>query len=481
MLILFLIILPIVNSQSTFSWRDNFDYTSTNQFTTAGWTITQNPSGVSFSNNTIILDGTTGDTSVAYSNHFPDGITEWTVESKSKWLGAGHSQPVAALSTDKHGYSFAADGWYGYFCLYRDGVKTTFGTYNEQVDVWVNMTMVMQGNNLYMYYNGQLENVYTETDTSPQHAVSLSISGPWEGNEAYEYCQFNAGAYSSSPNNSPAPSGEVNTVWVPPTVNGAVTPIITVGAVASVAALTAAFTSVPQAGASGFFEKIAEKLRELFPESIKKWFEELVSSKRKLKVDEKQGSPYLPTKSELIVYAFSVVISTVSFAYVKVISLDQFLIILPTFFATSIIVSLLRTYVLTLYSRRKGVWTEYKLWYFGVGLFLVTTFALKSPFSSPTRTVHHGRNFTEKLGGFLAIASVLITLGFAGLFLILLQSGYVLVGGTGLAMCLISAFLETFPIEPMSGRDIFKYNKTVWAAMFFTTLALYGAWLMQSL
>jgi hypothetical protein len=177
----------------------------------------------------------------------------------------------------------------------------------------------------------------------------------------------------------------------------------------------------------------------------------------------------------------SVIISTISFSYVKIISFDQFLIILPAFFATSILVSLVRTYLLTLYARRKGVWTEYKLWYFGIGLFLLTTFALKSPFSSPTRSVHHSRNFTEKLGGFLALAALMITLGFAGLFFILLKSGFVLIGGTGLAMCLISAFLDTFPIEPMSGKDIFKYNKAIWAALFFATLALYAAWLMQLL
>jgi hypothetical protein len=281
----------------------------------------------------------------------------------------------------------------------------------------------------------------------------------------------------------PLPSAKdvTNTVWVPPVANGAVTPIVTVGVIAIVAALASILSSAPASASKGFFQILADKIRGIVPDVVKKWFEDFIASKRKLRIDEKQGSPYLPTKSEAIVYALSVIISTISFAYVKVINLNQFLIILPTFFVTSILVSLVRTYLLSLYARRKGVWTEYKLWYFGVGLFLITTFALKAPFSSPTRAVHHSHNFTEKLAGVLSFASVLITLGFGALFFVILKGGFILIGGTGLAMCIISSFFDTFPIEPMGGKDIYKYHKAVWAGLFFTTLALYIVWLAQIL
>jgi hypothetical protein len=112
-------------------------------------------------------------------------------------------------------------------------------------------------------------------------------------------------------------------------------------------------------------------------------------------------------------------------------------------------------------------------------MFLVSTLAFRSPFSSPTRTVHHSRNFTERLGGVLSCASLFITLGFAGLFFILLKSGFALIGGTGLAMCLIAAFFDTFPIEPMGGKSIYKFNKPLWAGLFLMTLAFYGAWLAK--
>ena len=70
-----------------------------------------------------------------------------------------------------------------------------------------------------------------------------------------------------------------------------------------------------------------------------------------------------------------------------------------------------------------------------------------------------------------------MSLAFAGFFYLLLLSGIKVVGGTGLAMCLIDAFFDTFPIAPMNGRTIFNHSKKVWAAFFAETLALYVSWL----
>ena len=91
---------------------------------------------------------------------------------------------------------------------------------------------------------------------------------------------------------------------------------------------------------------------------------------------------------------------------------------------------IVRTYVLATYSRRRGVWTEYKLWYFGIAMFLISTLALRTPFSSPTRTVHHSRNFTERLGGFLACAAVFITFRIRRFLFYSSKSGFALIGET---------------------------------------------------
>ena len=289
---------------------------------------------------------------------------------------------------------------------------------------------------------------------------------------------------SSSPSPLPSPSTEPSTLeitthaWAPPPVNGAEATIVCVGAVAAMTIVVAAATSAPVSVSSGFLNKLLGKIRELIPDVVKKWIESFVKSKNKLKIEEKQGSPFIPTKSEIIVYVLSILLLTFSFAYVKVTTLSEFWVVLPTFIITSLIVSLVKTYLITVYTRRHGVWAEYKLWYFGVAMFLISTVAFRVPFSSPTRKVNHSKNFTENIGFRLSLAGIFVTLAFAALFFVLMISGFTLIGSSGLAMCLISAFFDTFPIKPMGGADLFKYKKIAWAGVFFGTLALYIIWIV---
>jgi outer membrane protein assembly factor BamB len=271
----------------------------------------------------------------------------------------------------------------------------------------------------------------------------------------------------------------LKTEWQPPAQNGVVATVVTTGAVSLAAIGVAAATSASTSTTGGIISKIIDKFREFLPKTVKSWIEGFVASKHKLQVDEKKGSPFIPTKSEIVVYIAAVIILTISFAYVEANSLNQFLLILPTFFATSIIVALVKTYILTVVARTRGVWTEYKIWYIGVVMYLVSSLAFRFPFSSPTRSVHHSRNHTKRLEVTLSCTGIIITLGFAGLFFVLLKSGFALIGGTGLAMCLIAAFFEMFPLEPMGGKTIFKYNKALWAGFFLMTLGIYAAWLLK--
>jgi len=127
--------------------------------------------------------------------------------------------------------------------------------------------------------------------------------------------------------------------------------------------------------------------------------------------------------------------------------------------------------------RSKGVWSEYTIWPLGLVLFLSTTLAFRVPFSSPTRSLH-SKKFTERLGAVSSAAEILISIAFAGLFFILLKIGFVAVGDAGLSMCVIGSFFGTFPISPLSGKDIFSYSKRLWAALFITTLVIFVAWLL---
>jgi hypothetical protein len=482
MLFVFSFIGTVRAQNDTSIWRDDVNYSSLDQFKAAGWSSLY-PTGISFSGTAINLDGTQGDNTITYQNKFPSGIYDWKIEAQAKWTLGSHSGINIGAITEKHTYQFMADGWYSGFVFYRDSqVILRIGSYQEISNELITLRMERHGNQIDMYFNNQLQNSYTETDTTPSQLTGYTTNSPWQGGAEFQYFQAWSSTSGTSlpPGATPSPSSgdATTTAWVPTTANGAAASIFAITAVSIASLIFAAASSAP-AATSGFIGKLIDKIRELMPDTIKKWLEDFVASKRKLKVDEKTGSPYLPTKSEAIVYGLSILFSTFAFSYVKINNLDQILIIIPTFFATSILVSFARTYILAVYTRTKGVWTEYKLWPFGLGLFLLSTLAFRTPFSSPTRTVRHSKNFTDKLAGFLSVAAIFITLGFGALFFVLYKSGFALIGGTGLAMCLISAFFDTFPFEPMGGKDVYKYNKTLWAILFVITLGLYALWIAQ--
>lgn len=223
--------------------------------------------------------------------------------------------------------------------------------------------------------------------------------------------------------------------------------------------------------------KPAEKTKGIIPDNVREWLEEVVSSRRKAEAVEKTGSLFKPTGTEVLAYIVAIIVLGVSFAYVKVITLSQLWALLPVFIATSVIVGFIQKFVSIVYLRSKGVWSEHSIWPLGLILFLFTTFAFRVPFSSPTRSVH-SKKFTERLGAIVATSEILISLAFAGLFFLLMKIGYVAVGDAGLSMCVIGSFFGAFPVAPMSGKDIFKHSKSIWAGLFIATLAIFVAWLL---
>ena len=286
---------------------------------------------------------------------------------------------------------------------------------------------------------------------------------------SYDSVLYAFGTYvAPTPSSTPSPE-----VWVPPPSDAA---IATVAAVVATGAFSVA-VAVANSAAGAPTGKVTKELIGLLPSALKKWLASFLASKRKLMVDEKSGSILLPTKSELLAYVISIVLLAFSFSFVKVSSLGDILAVLPTVFATSILVGFAKAFVTISYARYRGVWTEFKLWYFGLATFIVTTFAFRVPFSSPTRNVYHAPKMTKRLSATLSVFSIVLALAFAGLFFVLLLTGNKVIGGTGLAMCLIAAFFDTFPITPLYGKKILDYSKPIWAALFVVTLALYIVWL----
>ncbi|HTY74566.1 MAG TPA: YncE family protein [Candidatus Nanoarchaeia archaeon] len=285
--------------------------------------------------------------------------------------------------------------------------------------------------------------------------------------------QYTTTVGSSTPTPTSSPS-LLQQVWVPKPTNTALAVGVTTAAVAAVSVIFALISN-PLGAAGG---KASEKTKGLIPDNIKDWLSEVVSSRREIHVETKAGSLFKPTKLEVIAYTTATIVLAVSFSYVKVITLNQIWELLPVFFLTSVLVGFVQKFISISYLRSKGVWSEHKIWPLGLLLFLFTTFAFKVPFSSPTRSAHEEKKLTDRLGAIASVIEIIVSLGFAAFFFLLLIAGFPAVGGAGLDMCVIGSFFGTFPISPMSGKDIFNHNKRLWATLFIVTLIIFVAWLL---
>lgn len=258
-------------------------------------------------------------------------------------------------------------------------------------------------------------------------------------------------------------------VWTPDALGALVTSVITVGVTSVISTLASAVTN-PETFPS---QMIAQKISEVFPDTLKKWLSEFVSAKRKLVIDSRWHQPFTITKLEAISYFISFFVLTLAFAYVKASVLEQIITIVPTVLATSIIVEFVKNYSIEVVARSQGVWTEHRLWYFGLTMFLLSSLVFRVPFSSPSRLTHNAPKFTNRSLGLVSAAQVIVPIALAAMFYAVFASGFTLIGNIGIVMCLTMAFFDSIPILPMNGKDIYDWNKILWVALFVTTFTLY--------
>ncbi len=277
-----------------------------------------------------------------------------------------------------------------------------------------------------------------------------------------------------SPTTSPSSTSELlQQVWVPKPVNAAAAVAVS-AVVMGLASAVFAVASNPLGSVGG---TLAEKTKGLIPDNVRDWISELLSSKTEETAVEKAGSVFIPTATEILAYVVSIVVLALSFSYAKVATFDQIWGLLPVFLATGVFVGFVQEYVSIVYLRSKGVWSEEKIWPLGLLLFIVTTFAFKVPFSQPARSAASEKD-TERLDAIASAFQILVSLAFAGLFFLLLKGGYAAIGGAGLTMCVIMSFVGTFPVAPMSGKDIFDHSRRLWAGLFIATAIIFAAWLL---
>ena len=262
-------------------------------------------------------------------------------------------------------------------------------------------------------------------------------------------------------------------VWVP-------TPVDMAASVAVSTVIMAAISSIfssTRGSSKSIWSSFTEKMRDAVPDNIKDWFGELVSSKTEEVVVERVGSVFLPTATEMVAYVVSVLVLALSFAYAKVATFDEVWGLLPVYLATSVLVSFVQEYVSIVYLRRRGVWSEERIWPLGLVLYGITTVAFKAPFSAPARSASAEKN-SEKITADASALGVWVGLAFAGLFFLIALAGFSLIGGAGLSMCVIMSLVGILPIPPMGGRDIYNHDRRRWMRLLLLTTVVFVAWLL---
>jgi hypothetical protein len=262
--------------------------------------------------------------------------------------------------------------------------------------------------------------------------------------------------------------GEKKGLYVPQDQSALIAGPATIGATALVSVVASA-VSEPECFV---FREAAEKMSEVVPDGTKKLLNDFLKSKQKLRAQQSGFGILKITRYELFSYGVAIAVLSLAYSFVKAPSFDQILTVIPTVLLTSVILEFLKDYAVTIIGRARGAWTEHRIWPFGLILFLVSSLAFKVPFSKPNRLVHKDGSEEETLG-LMASAEVLIPIGLAGAFALVLFSGFTLIGNIGVVMCLTYAFVETIPIRPMNGKEIYSWKRDVWAGLFVLSLALY--------
>ncbi|MGA7627674.1 MAG: hypothetical protein WCA60_04215, partial [Methanoregula sp.] len=120
--------------------------------------------------------------------------------------------------------------------------------------------------------------------------------------------------------------------------------------------------------------------------------------------------------------------------------------------------------------------TEIQFYGMGTIIMALTSWLFGSVFGQPTLTLVHEKVPLEKqnLGRIMLAGPVLsIIIACACLMLIPLGGLFSIAGIIGFSINLLQAVFEMLPIKPCDGKDVYHWNKAIWAVFFIPLILLY--------
>jgi len=188
-------------SSTPFAFRDDFNYPSMGDMIAAGWTECGGGPASSYSVGNGILSLKEDADAVCWDN-VPQGVSDWTVTWRAAWSefsGSWVGTIRMTVGTSQHSYTYAADGYWGYFSLVRDGALVFHnGWYSADLNVFHTMRLDMVSGKITMYFDGAAMGSYTEPDPGTS-LVELSPTAAGYSHVNFDYVTASSLPASTTP------------------------------------------------------------------------------------------------------------------------------------------------------------------------------------------------------------------------------------------------------------------------------------------
>jgi Zn-dependent protease len=129
-------------------------------------------------------------------------------------------------------------------------------------------------------------------------------------------------------------------------------------------------------------------------------------------------------------------------------------------------------------AKKLGAVVEYKLWYLGSIILLLTTLLFGVAFSSPSKVaINEKEKMTVRQQAVVSASGPLTSFAVFLAFMALVPFGGTLasIGLLGASTNLLMAAYSMMPFIPMAGNKVYKWSKLAWAWMFVPMVVLYFA------
>ncbi len=184
------------------------------------------------------------------------------------------------------------------------------------------------------------------------------------------------------------------------------------------------------------------------------------------------------TRRELASLLFAIIILLVVFTYIEVNGLPKFadisflIVAVPSVLLSVVMIFLVSQLLENVASITLDLWSEFKIWIYGLVALIITGILFFVPFASPGKMVYQGAIDMRKAGliaSLVILSSLILCLPFSLFY----WFGFPTIGDAGLMMCLMTACYSAFPFKPLGGKAIFHYDRRLWFLTFLSSFALF--------